>query len=526
MYESRWEVLLAFLVFVLTFLVGAFSQSMDPNFANTILGEGYVSMTIENIEKGDPMAVYKSSGPFGMSLGIISNNLYVAFLTFIFGIFASIGSIGILVSNGVMVGVFQYFFYERGLLGESFLTIWMHGAIEISSIVLAGAAGIVMGKGLLFPGTYHRLKAFQITAQRGLKIYIGIVPPIIIAGFIEGYITRLTNTPDMVRLLFILGSFTIMIGYFVVFPIIKHRRGFKSKPQIPFLLPDDDVPIKLNTIKTAGNIFKDILTLYRRHGKVIIKFSAAMAALFVAIIFMTTNKEIGEIFAFAKQFGSALTTLSQLLDFEEIYPYINAFIFGGIAWQVSRIISFEKNKNKPDKNSKDILIWILAIIPALAFQYVLISVGSHGGFIIFLPFLLPLVLSVLVGIFYIKPNPLAAISRGPQYMFRHLGVEISLQVILMGMGFLLISLASSTILYFLIYLFGMNFQADNQWISYATPIIFTFLSEFLIFIAFFGFAFGASLTWFSAREISEANSLRESIKKIGTEKRIKGMLRE
>jgi len=114
MYESRREVLLAFSVFMLSMFVGAFSQHMDPNFANIILGDGYVNETIKNIESGDPLAIYKSSGPFGMSIGIVANNLWVSLLCFLLGVFASIGSIGMLVSNGVMVGVFQYFFYERG----------------------------------------------------------------------------------------------------------------------------------------------------------------------------------------------------------------------------------------------------------------------------------------------------------------------------------------------------------------------------------------------------------------------------
>ena len=93
-----------------------------------------------------------------------------------------------MLSNGIMVGAFQYFFYDQGLLRESFLTIWTHGTLEIAAIIIAGAAGMTMGKGLIFPGTLSRLQAFQISARRGLKIMIGIAPIIILAGFIEGYL--------------------------------------------------------------------------------------------------------------------------------------------------------------------------------------------------------------------------------------------------------------------------------------------------------------------------------------------------
>ena len=524
MYESRREVLLAFSIFALSMFVGAFSQHMDPEFATIVLGQGYVDETIKNIESGDPLAIYKTSGPFGMSIGIIANNLYVALLCFILGIFASIGSVGMLVSNGVMVGVFQYFFYERGLLGESFLTIWTHGALEISAIVLAGAAGIVAGKGLLFPGTYHRLKAFQVSAQRGLKIYLGIVPVLIIAGFIEGFITRKTDTPDIVRLLFILSCFAVMIGYFVIYPIIRHRRGATSSIPDPYLQPDNDAPVQLGLIKNTGQIFTDILTLYRKHTRTILKFSSGIATIFVLAIVVTTQKDIREVFSFARHFGSAVNTLGQLLNFKEIFPYLNAIFFGFTAWKGHQIIASEQGTTS--NKYTGVLIALLAIIPALGFQYAIYLVKDFGAMLFLIPILIPIIMSVLVGFFNNKKNILGAIGTGPSYVFKQLGVEISINLILMALGFLVLSLASSTILYYLIYFFGMNFQGENEWLSLIVPIFFTFTSEFLIIWIFFGFVFGSNLTWFSAKEIVEANSLNQAIKKIGTEKRIKGMLRE
>ncbi|HHB78275.1 MAG TPA: stage II sporulation protein M [Saprospiraceae bacterium] len=524
MYESRKEVLLAFVVFVLSFLIGALSQSMDPHFANIILGDAYVDETIKNIESGDPLAIYKSSGPFGMAVGIISNNLYVALLCFLLGVFASVGSIGMLVSNGVMVGVFQYFFYERGLLGESFLTIWTHGAFEISAIILAGAAGIVLGKGLLFPGTYHRLKAFQVTAQRGLKIYLGIVPFIIIAGIIEGYITRMTNTPDIIRLSFILISFGIMVGYFVIYPIIKHRRGARSKIPVPYLQPDNDAPIEFNKTKTTGEIFKEILSLYRKYAQSIIAYSVGMSLFFVLTIIMTSDKEMTEVFSFTKYFGNAMSSLYRLLDFKEIFPYLNALLLSATAWFAYRIVSKEKKETTPLSPLSGLWVGLLSLIPALGFMFILSFLRTLGISVLLFPIILPIVLSMIVGLY--QSGVGSGFLRGPQYVFKQLGVEMALNMIIIFLGFSIISLASSTILYYLVYFFGMNFQADNEWMALIIPVLFTFMTEFLILWVFFGFLFGAHLTWFSAKEIMEANNLQEAIQKIGTEKRIKGMLRE
>jgi uncharacterized membrane protein SpoIIM required for sporulation len=98
-----------------------------------------------------------------------------------------------------MVGAFQYFFIERHLFQESFLTIWIHGAMEISAIVIAGAAGFALGRSLLFPGTYSRAVSFRLGAVKAIKIFIGITPIIVIAGFLESYFTRHTGVPDLVR---------------------------------------------------------------------------------------------------------------------------------------------------------------------------------------------------------------------------------------------------------------------------------------------------------------------------------------
>jgi len=105
-YESRKEFRLAFILFMTAMAIGALSSAMDPEFPRAILGDAYVDMTIENIESGDPMAVYKEKGAFGMSMGITANNLFVAFLTFLLGALFAVGSMAILISNGIMVGAF------------------------------------------------------------------------------------------------------------------------------------------------------------------------------------------------------------------------------------------------------------------------------------------------------------------------------------------------------------------------------------------------------------------------------------
>ncbi|MEL7005973.1 MAG: stage II sporulation protein M, partial [Bacteroidota bacterium] len=107
----------------------------DKTSLVNVLSYRYVDMTLENIEKGDPMGVYSSMSQVSMFFTITFNNVRVSFMAFGGGLFFSIGAGLLLFYNGVMLGTFQQFFYQKGLLVFSFLSIWIHGTIEISSIV-------------------------------------------------------------------------------------------------------------------------------------------------------------------------------------------------------------------------------------------------------------------------------------------------------------------------------------------------------------------------------------------------------
>ncbi len=223
------QLLIAFITFVLFSAIGAYSAATDGNFVRLILGDGYVNMTLDNIEKGDPMAVYKEMGEMNMFLGITINNIRVALLAFSFGMFLSMGTLYILMRNAIMLGSFQYFFYDQGLLWESARTIWIHGTIEISVIIIAGCAGLVLGNSILFPGTYTRLQSFVKGAKDGIKILLSTIPFFIIAGFLEGFVTRHTEMPDWLAILIISGSLYLILFYYVIYPIkLKKRHERKN----------------------------------------------------------------------------------------------------------------------------------------------------------------------------------------------------------------------------------------------------------------------------------------------------------
>lgn len=216
--RAQTELLAALVVFAIALGIGALSATHDPGFTRLILGDTYVNMTLENIEKGDPMAVYKEAHSVNMFLGIAVNNVRVAFRTFAMGLLLSGGSAYMLLQNGIMVGAFHALFAQHEILAKSLLVVYVHGTLEISAIIIAGAAGFVLGNGLLFPGTLPRREAFSRAARQGSKIAIGLVPVFLLAAFLEGFVTRYTSMPIVLHLLIIGSSLGFVVWYFGVRP--------------------------------------------------------------------------------------------------------------------------------------------------------------------------------------------------------------------------------------------------------------------------------------------------------------------
>ncbi len=241
LYRHRWVLLTTFLFFAACFAMGAFSSAKDDSFVKGILGEDYVSMTEENIEKGDPFGVYRDDDRFSMFIRIATNNIRVAFQAFVFGIFFGIGTLWILFYNGIMVGAFEYMFFAKGLGMQSIMVIWIHGTLEIASIIISACAGLVMGSSLLFPGTYSRKVSFKRGVKDAVKIILSMVPFFIAAALLESYVTYLmSNTfskghaaaglPMWAGIMILVVSLSIMLFYFVWYPRYVARKQITALP--------------------------------------------------------------------------------------------------------------------------------------------------------------------------------------------------------------------------------------------------------------------------------------------------------
>ncbi len=224
-FEYKRYLLYAFILFFATVAIGVVSATYDVDFVRLILGDGYVNLTLENIKKGNPVAIYGDSSNWGSFIGITVNNLRVGMTAYISGVFVGIGTFYIALQNGIMLGAFQYFFYEQNVFWKSVRGIWIHGSMEIFAIVIETAAGFILGASILFPRTYSRINSFKIGFRNSFKILLSTFPFTIAAGFLEGFITRYSDEmPNWASVSIILITLSIISYYYLIYPFVVNRK--------------------------------------------------------------------------------------------------------------------------------------------------------------------------------------------------------------------------------------------------------------------------------------------------------------
>lgn len=221
---KHWRIMLfSFFIFALFYAVGFYTAKHDPTFIREVFGNGYVDKTEKNIGEGNPFGIYAGGNSFFMWIGIMINNIIVSFMYFGKGIFLGIFSLQALGKESMRVGVFNYMFFAKGYGAEFVLAVMIHGLLELTAIVMACAAGAVMGTSYLFPGTQSRMDAFKEGVKDGVKIITGLIPVLMLAAFYEGFVTRYYKMPLLLNLFILFSSATILVYYFIIYPIKLKR---------------------------------------------------------------------------------------------------------------------------------------------------------------------------------------------------------------------------------------------------------------------------------------------------------------
>jgi len=212
-------VLFSFIVFIIFFAIGFFVSAKDDSMPVNIFGDEYINMTQENIDNKNPFGVYEFGNPLLSWLWIMINNIKVSLRFFAEGIACGIFTFIDLSGEGIRLGVFDQFITSKGFGLDFWLVVFVHGTLEITALVVSAAAGFVLGKSFLFPGTIRRIDAFKRGAKDGVKIMIGLMPVFGLAAFFEGFFTRLYNDISVFTTVITSLSVVFVIWYFVIYPI-------------------------------------------------------------------------------------------------------------------------------------------------------------------------------------------------------------------------------------------------------------------------------------------------------------------
>jgi uncharacterized membrane protein SpoIIM required for sporulation len=182
----------------------------DPTFLALVVPQELIVQVRDRQELW--MGAIVGIEPFA-STSIMVNNIQVSFTALAGGITAGLLTTYILLLNGMLIGAIAALVGQNNLAYPFWAFVFPHGALEIPAIFLAAASGFLLAKAILFPGQYRRVDALKLYAQQAAELIYGIVPMLVIAGFIEGFFSPNPIVPNLLKYFVGTGLFIGLIIY-------------------------------------------------------------------------------------------------------------------------------------------------------------------------------------------------------------------------------------------------------------------------------------------------------------------------
>ena len=177
--------LAAFVIFMAAAAAGFLASLGDPSFQRFFLG-GRMSETIERHKMWTESIV--AIKPLASS-AIMTNNISVAFATFAMGITAGAGTVYMMLMNGLILGVISAACWQAGMGLNLAEFVAPHGVLELPAIFIAGGGGLLIARAVLFPGSLPRRDALVFYGGQGVRLALGIIPILVVAGILEGFLS-------------------------------------------------------------------------------------------------------------------------------------------------------------------------------------------------------------------------------------------------------------------------------------------------------------------------------------------------
>jgi len=208
--ETIIYTLIATIIFLIPALIAWWYGWRDPVFLSLAIPPDLITLVRDEHKLWFGSIV--GMEPYASS-NIMINNINVTFNTITGGITGGIFTAYILASNGLHIGAIAALVAQNQLAYPFWAFVLPHGSLELPAIFLSGGAGLLIGRGLLFPGKYRRRDALKYYSNKGAQLVLGIVPMLVIAGIIEGFISPNPAIPDIFKYIIGVGILTILFSY-------------------------------------------------------------------------------------------------------------------------------------------------------------------------------------------------------------------------------------------------------------------------------------------------------------------------
>jgi uncharacterized membrane protein SpoIIM required for sporulation len=218
---ARWHLLIAVLAALAGGVAGFMLVSADESWFSAIVPGGLAGArgpdsTRQQLLDREIFAPWP--GPlrsFALTANfLLSHNTLIGLATFALGVAAGVPTVLLLAYQGLAIGAFVALHANRGLTTEFIGWLAIHGATEVTAILLCGAAGLVLAEKVLFPGRYGRLESLALHGRIAAQIAIGAVMLFFIAAILEGGFRQLVQSTG---LRYAVGGVTglLWVGYFL-----------------------------------------------------------------------------------------------------------------------------------------------------------------------------------------------------------------------------------------------------------------------------------------------------------------------
>ncbi|MBW4536212.1 MAG: stage II sporulation protein M [Pleurocapsa minor HA4230-MV1] len=209
--QDTWAyIAIATVIFLLTAMIAWWYGWRDPTFIAITVPDSIIKIVEEDGELW--MGSIVGTEPLASS-NITINNLSVAFGAIAGGITAGLYTIFVIAFNGFSIGAIATLVGKNNLAYPFWAFVFPHGSLELPAIFLAGGAGLLIGKAMIFPGKYNRIDALKINSSKAAQLLLGIMPMLIIAGTIEGFFSPSPIVPSLIKYLLGTGLFCLLVLY-------------------------------------------------------------------------------------------------------------------------------------------------------------------------------------------------------------------------------------------------------------------------------------------------------------------------